>query len=159
MPLEARSVFMRQAIALALEGVNANRGGPFGALVVRGDEVIGVGTNEVTSTNDPTAHAEIVAIRAACARYASFELAGCELYTSCEPCPMCLAAIHWARIERVYFACTRQDAADAGFDDALLYELFEQPEKRRAPELVPWLRDEARILFSVWRDKPDKTPY
>ena len=159
MPLETRSVHLRQAIAIAFEGVNSNRGGPFGALVVRGDEVLGSGANEVTSRNDPTAHAEIVAIRAACATVASFDLTGCELYTSCEPCPMCLAAVHWARIGRVYFACTRKDAAEAGFDDALLYEMFARPDKLRTPELVPWLRDEARILFSVWRDKADKTPY
>ncbi len=125
---------MRQAIALAVENVRLGRGGPFGALVVKENRVIATGTNSVTSTSDPTAHAEIVAIRAACQALNNFELAGCEIYSSCEPCPMCLGAIFWARATAYYFACTRENAAKAGFDDAFIYDqLTLSPEQRSIP--------------------------
>jgi guanine deaminase len=124
--------FMRRAIALALENVKSGRGGPFGALVVKDGKIIAEGTNLVTSTSDPTAHAEVVAIRAACRTMNGFQLAGCELYTSCEPCPMCLGAIYWSRPERVFYGATAADAAAAGFDDAFIYkELAHPPEQRR----------------------------
>jgi guanine deaminase len=126
--------WMEQAIALAVENVRTGRGGPFGAIVVKNNEVIGTGTNIVTATHDPTAHAEIVALRAACRKLQSFQLDGCELYSSCEPCPMCLGAIYWARPKAYYFACTRESAAQAGFDDAYIYaELHLKPEARAIP--------------------------
>ena len=150
---------MQQAIDLALEGVRTHHGGPFGALIVRGKDVIASGFNRVTSSHDPTAHAEIVAIRAACQKLGSFKLDGCELYTSCEPCPMCLAAIYWAHIERVFYACERSDAARAGFDDAFLYdELGKSIAERKLP-LVPLMRDAALKAFQTWLDKPDRTLY
>lgn len=151
--------FMRRAIALALEGVRANQGGPFGAVVVKDGVIIGEGCNRVIGTNDPTAHAEIGAIRAACAKLGTFELRGCELYTSCEPCPMCLAAAYWARLERVHFACERADAARAGFDDSLLYDEIAKSAGERTLPLVQTLRDEALATFQAWLDKPDRTPY
>jgi tRNA(Arg) A34 adenosine deaminase TadA len=154
-----RPEFMRQAIAAALEGVRTGQGGPFGAVVARGDEVLAAACNRVLSRNDPTAHAEIEAIRAACARLGTFELAGCEIYATCEPCPMCLAAAHWARVERVVHACGRKDAASAGFDDELLYEEISKPVGERRLELVPFLRDEALPLFRTWLDREDRVPY
>jgi tRNA(Arg) A34 adenosine deaminase TadA len=151
--------FMRRAIALALEGVRTNQGGPFGAVVVKNGVIVGEGFNRVLGTNDPTAHAEIIAIRAASAKLGTFELRGCELYTSCEPCPMCLAAAYWARLGRVHFACERADAARAGFDDSLLYEeIVKAPGERTLP-LVQTLRDEALATFQAWIDKGDRTPY
>jgi tRNA(Arg) A34 adenosine deaminase TadA len=155
----SRRQFMRQAIDLALEGVRANRGGPFGSVIVRGERVIAAGCNQVTSTNDPTAHAEIVAIRAACGELGSYDLSGCELFASCEPCPMCLAAIHWARIARVHYACDREDAARAGFDDALLYEEIARPRTQRRIVLEPLMRDEGLAALRAWTDKPDRRAY
>ena len=126
--------WMRQAIALAVENVQKAVGGPFGALVVRGNELIATGVNLVTANHDPTAHAEVMAIRAACRRLETFQLGGCDLYASCEPCPMCLAAIYWARPHSYYFACTRESAAEAGFDDDFIYrELHLEPERRSIP--------------------------
>jgi guanine deaminase len=126
--------WINQAIALAVENVRNGRGGPFGAVVVKDNEVIATGTNIVTAAHDPTAHAEMVAIRAACQKLQSFQLDGCELYTSCEPCPMCLGAIYWARPKAYYFACTHESAAQAGFDDAYIYEeLHLKPEQRAIP--------------------------
>ncbi|MFN0008523.1 MAG: nucleoside deaminase [Planctomycetota bacterium] len=151
--------FMRQAISAALEGVRTGEGGPFGAAVVRGSQVLAVSCNRVISRNDPTAHAEIEAIRAACARLGTFELSGCEIYATCEPCPMCLAAAHWARVERVVFACGRKDAACAGFDDELLYTEISKPIGQRRLELVPFLREEALPLFRTWLDREDRVPY
>ncbi|HEY6168831.1 MAG TPA: nucleoside deaminase, partial [Verrucomicrobiae bacterium] len=139
--------FMHEAIRLSREKMLAGNGGPFGAVVVKNSKVIGRGWNRVTSTNDPTAHAEVTAIREACQTLGDFRLAGCELYTSCEPCPMCLAAIYWARIERVYFACARQDAAAAGFDDEFLYAEFARPAVERRVELVPLGREEGLRAF------------
>jgi tRNA(Arg) A34 adenosine deaminase TadA len=151
--------FMRQAARLALRGVRAGQGGPFGAVIVKDGLVVGRGFNRVTGTNDPTAHAEVVAIRQACRRLRTFSLAGATLYASCEPCPMCLAAIHWARIERVWFGCDRHDAARAGFDDAFLYAEFERgPHERRLP-VAQALRDVALPAFAAWVAKADRVPY
>ncbi|HEX4951940.1 MAG TPA: nucleoside deaminase [Thermoanaerobaculia bacterium] len=151
--------FMREAIRMAELGMRGNHGGPFGCVVVRGEEVVGRGHNRVTSSNDPTAHAEMVAIREACQVLGTFELSGCELYTSCEPCPMCLAAIYWARLDRVFFANTRTDAAAIGFDDELLYEELALPLDRRRLEMKPLLREEAMAAFQEWLAKPDKVAY
>jgi tRNA(Arg) A34 adenosine deaminase TadA len=150
---------MRRAIALALENVRSARGGPFAALVARDGKVIAEGANSVAATNDPTAHAEIVAIRAACKALGNFQLAGCDLYTTCEPCPMCLGAIYWARPARVFFAGVAADAADAGFDDAFIYEELQQaPESRRIP-MIPLMREESLAIFSAWKRQPNKTEY
>ena len=150
---------MRRAIALAMENVRSGRGGPFGALVVKDGSVIAKGTNRVTSAKDPTAHAEIVAIREACRALGDFQLTGCDLYTTCEPCAMCLGAIYWARPARVFYASLAADAADAGFDDAFIYEeMQKQPAARRIP-MMQLLRDEALKVFAAWKRKPGKTPY
>ncbi|MBK9147041.1 MAG: nucleoside deaminase [Flavobacteriales bacterium] len=152
--------FLREAIALARAGMDRNEGGPFGCVIVKDGEIIGRGNNKVTSSNDPTAHAEVVAIREACQAIGSFQLEGCTLYTSCEPCPMCLGAIYWARPDRIVFAATRADAADAGFDDQLIYdELPLPPEQRRISTLAQVLREEARAVFAAWKSKADKTAY
>lgn len=151
--------FMREAIALSVENVRRQRGGPFAALIVKHGQVIARGANQVTLANDPTAHGEIVAIRAACQSLGSFQLTGCELYTSCEPCPMCLAAMHWARLARFYYGNTRQDAARIGFDDALLYEELERaPEQRKVPGLR-LLAAEAAVAFDEWVRSAAKVPY
>ena len=150
---------MRRAIELALEGVRTASGGPFGALVEREGRVIATGFNRVLVERDPTAHAEIVAIRGACAALQSFELDGCTLYTSCEPCPMCLGAIYWARLDRVVYGCGRNDAARAGFDDALLYEEFERAPSERKIRFESFLCDEALAAMQAWIAKPDRTPY
>jgi guanine deaminase len=150
---------MRRAIALATENVVSGRGGPFGALIVRAGEIVGEGANTVTATNDPTAHAEVNAIRAAAKSLSTFSLAGCELYTSCEPCPMCLAAAHWARISAVYFAAGATDAARAGFDDAFLYGEFRKDANQRALPETQLLRDEAWTSFAAWLASPIKVPY
>lgn len=150
---------MRRAIELALESVRSGLGGPFGALVARAGRVVATGQNRVTSSGDPTAHAEVVAIRAACEVLGTHTLAGCELYTSCEPCPMCLGAAHWARVDRLWFGATRDDAADAGFDDALLYQELALPLEARRLRAVQLLRDEALAAFRAWTSKPDRVPY
>jgi guanine deaminase len=152
-------VLMRRALALAREGLDSNSGGPFGAVVARDGEVIGEGFNRVTSSNDPTAHAEVVAIREACRTLQTFQLDECVIYASCEPCPMCLGAIYWARPKRLVIACTRDDAAAAGFDDAFIYdEIARDSEDRKLP--IDWLlRDEGIELFSEWAAKPDKILY
>jgi guanine deaminase len=151
--------FMARAIELAVENVRSGGGGPFAALVVRDDRVIATGVNQVASTNDPTAHAEIVAIRQACQALATFQLTGCDLYTTCEPCPMCLGAIYWARPARVFFAGTRGDAAAAGFDDALIYEEIARPLSGRRIPMTPLMRDDALRAFREWRQKTDRIPY
>jgi guanine deaminase len=150
---------MQRAIELALEGVRKNEGGPFGAVITRGGAILAGGCNRVTSTNDPTAHAEIVAIREACAKAGSFRLEGCEMFATCEPCPMCFAAAHWARISRVHYACTRDDAARAGFDDALLYEELSRPIAERTLPLEPFMRDEGLATFHAWLEKTDREAY
>jgi guanine deaminase len=150
--------FMSKAIAMSIENV-ACGGGPFAALVVKNGEIVGSGVNQVTATNDPTAHAEIVAIRAACHALNAFQLDGCDIYTTCEPCPMCLGAIYWARPARVFFANTREDAKDIGFDDEFIYQQIALPFEERSIPLIPMSRDEALEAFRLWNDKPDKTTY
>ena len=151
--------FMRQAIELALRNVRQAGGGPFAALVVRAGTVIARGVNQVTAANDPTAHAEIVAIREACRALNGFQLTGCDLYTTCEPCPMCLGAIYWARPARVFFASSSQDAAAAGFDDSWIYEQARLPYPQRRIPMTPLLAGEARQIFAEWEQKPDKIRY
>lgn len=151
--------FMARAIELSIDNVRAGRGGPFAAVIVRNGAVIAEGTNCVPSTNDPTAHAEIVAIRAACQKLGAFDLMGCDIYASCEPCPMCLGAIYWARLDRIYFAGTAADASDAGFDDSFIYRQFAQPQQQRRIAMVPLMREEALQAFRLWKAKPDKISY
>jgi guanine deaminase len=151
--------FMRAAIRLSLAKMRANCGGPFGAVVVRQGKVVGRGWNQVTATNDPTAHAEVTAIRDACRRRKTFQLGDCELYTSCEPCPMCLAAIYWARIQKVYYANTRKDAAKIAFDDDLIYREVARPVSKRLIPMKQLLRPEALKVFTEWQDRADKVRY
>lgn len=151
--------FMREAIQESLDGMERNDGGPFGAIVVKDGKIVGRGNNRVTSSNDPTAHAEVVAIRDACKNLNSFQLDGCDMYTSCEPCPMCLGAIYWARPERVFFGCTRTDAAEIQFDDAFIYNEMTVPLEHRKIPMIPLLRDEALAAFRAWKKKEDKTAY
>jgi guanine deaminase len=151
--------FMRRAIALALENVRAGGGGPFAALVVKDGSVLAEGANRVTTTNDPTAHAEVVAIREACRKLGDFQLSGCELYTTCEPCPMCVGAIYWARPARVFYACLAADAAAAGFDDAFIYDELKLPPAARRIPMERLLRDESLAIFSLWKQQEKKTPY
>jgi guanine deaminase len=151
--------FMRRAIELAQKGADENLGGPFGCVVAKGGQIIGEGCNQVTSTNDPTAHAEVVAIREACRNLSSFQLEGCVIYTSCEPCPMCLGAIYWARPNAIFFAANRDDAAEAGFDDELFYSELEKPNDERQLKMETILRDESRVVFRRWIEKPDKIEY
>ena len=150
---------MQQAIDLSLQGINNNDGGPFGCVIVKDNEVIGRGNNKVTSSNDPTAHAEIVAIRNACANLNAFQLEGCEIYTSCEPCPMCLGAIYWARPKVVYYANTREDAAEIGFDDSMIYDEINSPVENRKIPILPLKRNDALIVFNAWKEKENKTAY
>lgn len=150
---------MRAAIEQSLRGMLQNEGGPFGAVVVKDGQIIGRGNNRVTSTNDPTAHAEVVAIRDACRHLGSFQLDGCTIYTSCEPCPMCLGAIYWARPEKVYFGCTRADAAAIGFDDDFIYREINEPLDARQLPIEQLLHEEALTVFAQWREKTDKTAY
>ncbi len=151
--------FMRQAIGLARRGMEANDGGPFGCVIVKDGKIVGRGNNRVTSTNDPTAHAEVVAIRDACSSLKTFQLDGCRIYTSCEPCPMCLGAIYWARPSAIFFAGTRIDAAEAGFDDDHIYSEISKPNDSRQFRMTNLLRDEANDVFREWKLKPDKTEY
>ena len=143
--------FMRRAIALALENVRSGRGGTCGAVVAKDGRIIEEGANRVTATNDPTAHAEIAAIREACRALKNFQLDGCELYSTCEPCPMCLGAIYWARPARVFYAGLAADAAAAGFDDAFIYEELQRPPESRRIPMIQLLRDESLAVFSVWK--------
>lgn len=154
-----RKQFMRRAIDLSQQKMEENCGGPFGAVIVRGGKIIGEGWNCVTSTNDPTAHAEMVAIRNAASSTKNFKLEGCEIYTSCEPCPMCLAAIYWARIDKIFYANMREDAERIGFDDAFLYNEIALPETKRSLPVYRLLRDEAKIVFENWMKKQDRTEY
>lgn len=150
---------MAEAIALAEAGMRANRGGPFGAVLLREGHIVATGENRVTSTNDPTAHAEIVVIRAACAALGAFQLPDCVMVTSCEPCPMCLAALYWAGIPTVYYAATRDDAHAIGFSDALLYEELPKPPEQRRIRFVQLDRARALAAFAEWQAKPDKIVY
>jgi guanine deaminase len=152
------SPFMSRAVRLSIDNVHAG-GGPFAAVIVKNGNVIAEGANQVTSSNDPTAHAEILAIRAACAKLGAFELRGCEIYTSCEPCPMCLGAIYWARLSRIYFAGAAADASKIGFDDSLIYHELAQPPSQRAVPMIQMMREEALAAFRAWEEKPDKTTY
>jgi tRNA(Arg) A34 adenosine deaminase TadA len=151
--------FMRRAIALAVENVHSGNGGPFAALVVKDGRVIAEGTNRVTSTNDPTAHAEVVAIRAACRALNDFQLTGCDLYATCEPCPMCLGAIYWARPARIFYAGTAADAAAAGFDDALIRDEGKLPPAKRRIPMTQLLREESLAVFEAWKKQENKKLY
>ncbi|WP_286230677.1 nucleoside deaminase [Neobacillus mesonae] len=149
-------MFMKIAVDVALENVLTNGGGPFGAVVVRNGQIISVGRNQVTTINDPTAHAEVQAIRAACHYMNDFQLTGCELYTSCEPCPMCLGAIFWARLQKVYYACTKEDAAKIGFDDQFIYSQLDLPPDKRNIPMFRILPDNTYLPFNAWIQKPHK---
>ena len=151
--------FMSEAVKAALKGMNNNEGGPFGCIVVKDGKIIGQGNNKVTSTNDPTAHAEVTAIRDACKNIESFQLDGCIVYTSCEPCPMCLGAIYWARPKMVFFGCDREDAAAIGFDDQFIYDELERDLGDRHIKIVRLMRKEALSAFDKWSNKNDKTSY
>lgn len=159
MPRQPNLDFLRQAIALATRNVTSGNGGPFAALIVRDGKVIAEGVNMVTATNDPTAHGEVTAIRNACKSLNAFSLAGCELYTSCEPCPMCLAASHWARLDAVFYAASAEDAAKAGFDDSYLYAEFRKNAAERSLPEAQFLRDEAWSSFALWMASTSKIPY
>lgn len=154
-----KNEFMARAIQLAMECVQSGQGGPFGAVIVKDDAIVAESGNRVTSTNDPTAHAEILAIRQACAKLGVFELKDCELYTSCEPCPMCLGAIYWSRLGRLYFANTADDAAKIGFDDSLIYQEIVQPHSERKIPMIQMMHEEALEGFRAWLRKSDKVPY
>lgn len=153
------SSFMQAAIQLSLEKMREGKGGPFGAVIVRDGQIIARGWNAVTSTNDPTAHAEVMAIREACQKLGTFRLDDCDIYASCEPCPMCLSAIYWARIRSLFFAAGRGDAAGAGFDDDLLYREIPRPHAERQLPCRQLLRESAVAAFAEWKIKTDKTPY
>ena len=150
--------FMRRAIAIALENVR-NGGGPFGSVIARDGRILAEGVNRVTATNDPTAHAEVVAIRTACTALATFQLDGCDLYTTCEPCPMCLGAIYWARPARVFFASSAGDAAEAGFDDAFIYDELYLPFAAREIPMTQLMREESLAIFTAWKNNEQKTEY
>jgi tRNA(Arg) A34 adenosine deaminase TadA len=151
--------FMREAIRLSIQMMRRGKGGPFGAVVVRNGRVVGRGCNQVTSANDPTAHAEIVAIREACKRLKTFQLDDCDLYTSCEPCPMCLSAIYWARLGNVFYGNTRRDAAKIDFDDDFIYREVALPIRKRTLKMKQLLREEALTAFAEWQRKTDKVLY
>jgi tRNA(Arg) A34 adenosine deaminase TadA len=153
------SPFMARAIQLSIENVRSGRGGPFGAVVVHEDKVIAEGVNQVTARNDPTAHAEVLAIRQACEKLGRFELKGCQLYASCEPCPMCMGAIYWARLSCVYFANFASDASKVGFDDSAIYREISQPHVQREIPMIQMMREEALAAFRAWEAKPDKLRY
>ena len=150
--------FMKKAIELSIQSVD-NNGGPFGCVIVKDNKIISEGYNKVTALNDPTAHGEIVAIRNACKKLNTFNLKGCELYSSCEPCPMCLSAIYWSHIDKVYFGNTRKDAGKIGFDDNFIYEEFSKDLKIRKIPLIQCLKEEAKEAFNLWDIKPDKIEY
>ena len=157
--VSSHSDFMDEAVKAALKGMNANEGGPFGCVIVKSGKIIGRGNNKVTSTNDPTAHAEITAIREACENLNSFQLEGCIIYTSCEPCPMCLGAIYWARPDKVYFGCNQKDAADIGFDDEFIYKEIELDYQKRSIPFEQLARNQALEPFEKWQEKEDKVKY
>ena len=150
---------MRRALELSIGNVESGRGGPFGAVVVKDGNVVGEGVNQVLSTNDPSAHAEVIAIRAACLKLKTFQLTDCEIYTSCEPCPMCMGLIYWARPKSVYYANTAADAAQLGFDDAFIYRELARANSERSIQMQRILREEALAAFDAWQKKPDKIPY
>jgi guanine deaminase len=157
--MEKKIEFMLRAIELSKNGLESGKGGPFGCVIVKDGKIIGEGNNQVTSTNDPTAHAEMVAIRNTCKNINSFQLEGCEVYTSCEPCPMCLGAIYWARPDKIYFANNRSDAAEIGFDDAFIYDEIGEKIENRKIQMEPLGRMEALEIFKQWKLKTDKIEY
>jgi tRNA(Arg) A34 adenosine deaminase TadA len=151
--------FMSRAIQLSLENVQSGRGGPFGSVIAKDGAIIAEAANAVTATNDPTAHAEVLAIRAACAKLGVFELHGCDIYTSCEPCPMCLGAIYWARLARIFFANNAADAAKINFDDSFIYCEIARPQEQRAIPMFQMMREQALAGFRAWQEKSDKIVY
>ena len=157
--MENQKKFMREAIRLSIENVQSGNGGPFGTVIVKNGNIIASGVNKVTQSSDPTAHAEIVAIRSACETLGTFQLVGCEIYCSCEPCPMCLGAIYWAMPDRIYFANTREDAADINFDDNFIYNELDVSISQRKLPTTQLLRDEAQMAFTQWRESTAKTEY
>ncbi len=157
--MSAKEKLMNEAVTLSQNAIDKNEGGPFGCIVVKNGEVIARGNNKVTSNNDPTAHAEVVAIREACKTLNSFQLDGCEIYTSCEPCPMCLGAIYWARPDAVYYANTREDAANIGFDDAFIYDEIGLAPENRKIKMIHLPLDKAQEVFNKWKSKTDKVEY
>lgn len=157
--MENQKKFMREAIRLSIENVQSGNGGPFGTVIVKKGNIIASGVNKVTQSSDPTAHAEIVAIRSACETLGTFQLVGCEIYCSCEPCPMCLGAIYWARPDRIYFANTKEDAADINFDDNFIYNELDVSISQRKLPTTQLLRDEAQMAFTQWRESTAKTEY
>lgn len=157
--MQGNPIFMQQAIALATENVISGRGGPFGAVIVRKNEVVATGTNQVVFLNDPTAHAEVIAIRNACAALKAFQLRGCHIYTSCEPCPMCLTAIYWAHCDAIFYGNTAADAAATGFDDLSLYEEVARPHEDRKKPISMLLHDEALSSFAAWKAQPIRIDY
>ena len=157
--MEEQKKFMRAAIRLSIENIKNGNAGPFGTVIVKNGEILASGVNKVTQSNDPTAHAEIVAIRNACEKLGSFQLDGCEIYFSCEPCPMCLGAIYWARPDRIYFANTKKDAADINFDDNFIYDELDVAISQRKLPTIQLLRDEAQKAFKQWRESTEKIEY
>ena len=153
------NAFMARAIQLAVDNVAAGTGGPFGAVVVREGRIVGEGVNRVTASHDPTAHAEIVAIREACMKLGVFELHDCELYSSCEPCPMCLGASYWARLSRIYFGSSAADASQFGFDDSFIYRQFSLDLPNRSIPMIPMMREQALAAFRAWQESPNKVQY
>jgi guanine deaminase len=151
--------FMARAIQLSLDNVLSGQGGPFGAVVVKDDSILAEGVNRVTASSDPTAHAEVVAIRSACAKLGTFVLEGCEIYTSCEPCPMCLGAIYWAHIARIYFGNVAAEASKIGFDDSFIYQEFAQPLPQRSIPIIQMMHEQAIAAFRAWQEKPNKIQY
>jgi len=158
-PSHMDKAFMARAIQLSLENVNSGRGGPFGTVIIKEGVIVAEGANQVTAMNDPTAHAEVLAIRQACQKLRCFELRGCDLYTSCEPCPMCLGAVYWARIDRVYFGNLAADAAKIGFDDSAIYAEITQPHAEREIPMIQMMREEASAAFRAWEQHPGKIRY
>ncbi len=157
--IDDHEYFMNEAVKTAIQGMNNNEGGPFGCVIVKDGKIIGKGNNKVTSSNDPTAHAEVIAIREACKNLNSFQLDDCIIYTSCEPCPMCLGAIYWARPKKVYFGSNKKDAANIGFDDAFIYKELPLPYEQRSIPFEQINRDNALKAFKLWDEKEDKTEY
>ncbi|OJV21579.1 MAG: tRNA-specific adenosine deaminase [Bacteroidetes bacterium 41-46] len=157
--MEKREIFMREAIGLAGRNASSVTGGPFGALIVKDGEIISARTNSVTPDKDPTAHAEVNAIREACRKLNTYDLSGCTLYTSCEPCPMCLSAAYWAKVDKIYFAAGRDDAADAGFSDAFIYDEFTKSMEERSIPIEQIMPTEGREPFELWKKNEDKIPY
>ena len=157
--MEDKKTFMREALKRAAKNVHLGEGGPFGAVVVKDGKIIGSGGNKVTVLNDPTAHAEIVAIREAAKNLNTFDLRGCELYSSCEPCPMCLGAIYWSHIDKLYYAATKDDAAKTGFDDSFIYKEFSLPKEERSIPSLQMMREDAVKVFEEWTKSENKVPY